>query len=128
MSDEKDSGLYIDSDWKEEAAREKEKLAEQDEKTKPQEEAPASFLELVNLLMMQAIVGLGGYPGPNGEALPANPAATRHFIDLLGVLKTKTEGNLTEDETKTLDGVLHELRAQFVQAMSAPPPPAADPK
>ena len=128
MSDEKDSELYIDSDWKEEAAREKEKLAAQEEKTNHQKEAPASFLELVNLLMMQAVIGLGGFQGPSGERIPPNPAAARHHIDLLDILKTKTKGNLTEEESKTLDDVLHELHMQFVQAMSAPPPPAADQK
>ncbi len=124
MSDETDSGLYIDSDWKEEAAREKDKLVAQEEKTSHQEDPAASFLELVNLLMMQAVIGLGGFQGPGGEHIPPNPTAARHHIDLLEILKTKTKGNLTEEESKTLDDVLHELHMQFVQTMSAPPPPA----
>ena len=124
-----DEGLYIDSDWKEEAAREKEILAEQERKEKaevavPGEGPPTAFVELINTLAMQAAIALGGYKGPGGERIPANPVAAQHAIGLLEVLDKKTEGNLTEDEKHILAGVLHELRMQYVQLVSAPPPPA----
>ncbi len=122
-------GLYSDSDWKEEAAREKARLAEQEEKEPSAAgaapgEAPSSFLELVNLLAMQAAIGLGGFQGPGGERIPPNPVAAKHHIDLLEVLKSKTEGNLADDEKRALDGVLYELRMQYVQAVTVPPPSA----
>ncbi len=131
MSDESaGGGLHIDSDWKEEAAREKERLVEQERKEQREKgtvgtvgaEAPATFIELINLLAMQAAIGLGGLQGPGGERIPPNPMAAKHHIDLLEVLESKTEGNLTDDEKRTLDGVLHELRMQYVQAVTAPPP------
>ncbi len=119
MGDEESTGrLHIDSDWKTEAAREKEQLA-RDEKAAPSAggaaEGPA-FVELLNMLAMQAAIALGGYQGPGGESIPANPAAAKHHIDLLGVLEQKTQGNLTDEEKRTLDTVLYELRTQFVQA------------
>lgn len=127
----KDGGLYIDSDWKEEAAREKRRLVEQEEKEKrerPASGAPAGppqtdFLELVNLIAMQAAVSLGGLQDAGGERIPPNPVAARHFIDLLETLEKKTEGNLTDDEKRVLSSVLYELRMQYVQAVSAPPAP-----
>jgi len=117
-----DGKLHIDSDWKAEAAKEKERLAAQEKTQKaaadPQS-APA-FIELLNLLAMQAVIALGGYQGPGGERIPANPAAAKHHIDLLEVLEKKTAGNLTDEEKRTLDSVLYELRLQYVQSVSAP--------
>jgi len=123
-------GLHIDSDWKTEAAREKERLAAQEKKeaaTKPAGggEPPIGFMDLVNMLAMQAAIGLGGYQGPGGERIPPNAAAAKHNIDLLEVLQEKTKGNLSADEEKVLGAVLYELRMNFVQATSAAPPPTA---
>ena len=119
MSDQgSDGGLHIDSDWKTEAAREKEKLAEAEAKTASSSAgAPgvAGFPDLVNMLAMQAAIALGGYQGPGGERIPPNPAAAKHQIDLLDVLEQKTKGNLSEEEKRVLDTVLYELRMQYVQ-------------
>lgn len=140
MTDEAGSGrIHIDSDWKEEAAREKERLAQQEEQerakaategrpTGPAGAVAPTFLELVNLLAMQAAVGLGGLKGPGGETIPPNPIAAKHYIDLMEMLKEKTEGNLNDDERRTLDAVLHELRMHYVQAVSAPPSPSEEKK
>jgi hypothetical protein len=65
---------------------------------------------------------LGGFKGPGGETIPPNPVAAKFHIDLLEVLKTKTEGNLTDDEKRMLDAVMYELRMTYVQAATAPPP------
>lgn len=114
--------IHIDSDWKSEAAAEKERLAEQErseqEKKAAQGGAPQpgepSFLELVNLLAMQAAIALGGYQGPGGERFAPNPIAAKFQIDLLDILAEKTKGNLTEEEKKLLDAVTHELRMHYV--------------
>ncbi|MHC5110359.1 MAG: DUF1844 domain-containing protein [Planctomycetota bacterium] len=118
-----DGGLYIDSDWKEEAAREKQRLAEEEAQQQAAQggegEGPqvavTMFLELVNMLAMQAMVGLGGYKGPGGESIPPNPEAARHYIDMLGCLEEKTQGHLTNDEAMILGRVLQDLRMTFVQ-------------
>lgn len=113
--------LHIDSDWKAEAAREKERLAAQEKARPPADSQTApAFIELLNLLAMQAVISLGGYQGPGGERIPANPAAAKHHIDLLEVLEKKTAGNLSEEEKRALDSVLYELRLQYVQTVSAP--------
>ncbi len=132
MTDQaKDAKIHIDSDWKSEAAREKERLAEQENaaKSAPPSDGEASFLELVNLLVMQAAISLGGYQGPGGERFAPNPLAAKHHIDLLEILEKKTAGNLTEEEKRTLDAVLYELRMQYVQTVSGArrPGPGAPP-
>lgn len=42
--------------------------------------------------------------------------AARHVIDTLAMLREKTRGNLTAEESNLLDTVVHELRIRFVQA------------
>lgn len=129
-------GIHIDSDWKEEAAREKERLSEQ-EKAEAVTGAgaagagaggagagPVTFHELVNILAMQAAIALGGYQGPGGERIAPNPAAAKHHIDLLSVLEEKTRGNLTDAEKRTLDGMLYELRMQYVESVGGGMGPA----
>ena len=129
MSDEPKSGkIHIDSDWKQEAAREKERLAVEERKSAPEGELQADFIELLNLLALQAAVALGGYQSPTGERLPPNPVAAKHYIDLISVLEKKTAGNLTDDEKKILEGVLYELRMQYVAAMGGARPAPATPK
>ena len=110
------SKLHIDSDWKDEARREKERLTEQVEGAKTRGPLPgASFMELVNMIAMQAVVSMGGYQLPTGEVVPPDMEMAKHQIDLLEVLEKKTAGNLEEEEKKTLAGVLYELRMQFVE-------------
>ena len=125
--------IHIDSDWKTEAQQEKQRLAEQeaasDKSTGPGE---VTFANVVNLLAMQAVVGLGGMQTPDGQKLPPDPQAARLYIDLLAVLEEKTKGNLSDDERKMLSQTLHELRMMFVQLVgpvggAAPSPPGAQP-
>ncbi len=116
--------MHIDSDWKTEAAREKERLAAEDRAARrPAAATEADFIELVNLMAMQAAISLGGYQGPGGERIAPNPLAAKHHIDLLEVLEKKTSGNLTDEEKRVLDAVMYELRMQYVQTVSAPRPP-----
>jgi hypothetical protein len=132
MTDESEGRLHIDDDWKAEAAREKQRLSEQQEQAPRQGGAPggdeATFIELINTLAMQAVIGLGGLQGPGGERIPPNPFAAKHYIEMLEVLQKKTEGNLTDDENRTLEAVLYELRMQYVHlATRGSPPPEAPP-
>ena len=126
MSDDgSGEGIHIDSDWKEEAAREKDRLSEQEKADAAAGEGagaaaadtgPVTFYELVNILAMQAAIALGGYQGPGGERIPANPPAAKHHIDLLSVLGEKTKGNLTDEEDEYVRAALHDLRMRFVAA------------
>ena len=117
--------IHVDSDWKEEARREKERLAEQEAKETAAGPLPGpSFLEIVNMIAMQAAVSIGGFQHPSGETVPPDLAMAKHLIDLLEVLGNKTKGNLTDEEHKALDGVLYEMRMRYVQGVKGPPPSA----
>ena len=121
--------LIVDDDWKAEARREKERAAAE---TAQREVLPApSFSELVNIVVMQAMAGMGLLAGPGGQHMPPNLEVAKHFVDMLQVLEDKTKGNLTPEEKKLLDQVLYEMRVTFVQLAggggAAPGGPASPP-
>lgn len=119
MSDETKK-IIVDDDWKEQARREKERLAtEAQAAAQPRDVQPTGFMEIVNLMVMQAMAGLGLLAGPGRERIPPNLEAAKHFIDMLQVLDEKTKGNLTADEKRVLDQVLYEMRMTYVQLASA---------
>ncbi len=76
---------------------------------------PADFLGLLISLGAQASTLLVG--GPEGE--PRDLESARTLIELLGVLKEKTEGHRTPEEDQLLGGLLYELRMAYVQARKA---------
>mgnify|MGYP000347910004 CR=1 FL=1 len=116
--------IIIDSDWKAEAQREKERLASQAAEAAGSAGAAgplpeADFAGLVNILMMQALVGLGGVRGPDGRPYPPNPEIAKYNIDLLAVLEDKTRNNLSAEEKRLLELALYELRMRYVQMVGA---------
>ncbi|HRK30144.1 MAG TPA: DUF1844 domain-containing protein [Tepidisphaeraceae bacterium] len=127
--------LQIDDDWKKQAQEEKRKLAEKaasapaaapagvarasEGKTPPGErEAPqASFPTLVRSIMTQSLMYLGELAVRGGEQM-LNLDMAKYQIDLLGVLETKTKGNLSAEEQKLLDLTLYDLRSRFSETAS----------
>ncbi len=113
--------IHVDSDWKAEAQAERDRLdAEAEEKTAASGGGaggmpPANFQTLWSELASQAYVFLGAIPDPKtGQAIVA-PEYAKHYIDLLGVLSEKTEGNLSAEESDEFQKVLVELRQVFVR-------------
>ena len=115
MADEQKK-IIVDDDWKAEAQREKERLSEEQSKAAQEQLPDPSFAELVNLVAIQAMIGLGLIGGPGGERVPPNPEVAKHFIDMLQVLDDKTKNNLTPEEKKLLDSVVYEMRMRYVQS------------
>lgn len=76
---------------------------------------PPTLASLMSILSTQAMIGLGAFADPNDESSGPQLELAKHFIDLLGVLETKTAGNLTPDESRQLTGTLHELRMAYVE-------------
>lgn len=75
---------------------------------------PASFEFLVSGMATQAIAAMGQLPDENGPPVPVRLDYARHYIDLLGILESKTIGNLSETEQRFLQNTLHQLRMLFV--------------
>lgn len=85
----------------------------------------ASLTALMHLLTEQALLSLGVPHPMMKEVPPANPAVARFYVDLLGVLKEKTEGTRTESETAQLDEILYQLRMRVMDLKPAAETPAA---
>jgi hypothetical protein len=74
--------------------------------------AAPGVADIVDLLAQQAMAFLSGQVPGRGR----DPVTARYFIDLLGVLKEKTTGRLTLEETNFLDDVLYQVRSLYVAA------------
>ena len=66
------------------------------------------------MLVQPALIYLGDLPLPDGQPSENLPLARRQ-IDLLEVLKEKTEGNLTSQESSVFDDLLYRLRMRYLQ-------------
>lgn len=75
---------------------------------------PVSFSSFVISLAQSAMMHLGQVPDPATGAPHVDLALARNTIDLIGLLKEKTQGNLDAEETRLLDTVLYELRKQWL--------------
>lgn len=110
-----------DSDWKEQARKEKEHLKEKAGGQSPGSAGavpPATITTLVNQLMLQAMFFLGKVPDGSGQEPAVNFDMARYQIDLLQMLNEKTQGNLTDEEQAALTTALHELRMVYLQMAS----------
>ena len=72
------------------------------------------FAQFVYSLATTTMVHLGEIAEPTTGQKMENIEAARQMIDILSMLQEKTEGNLTSDESKALEGLLYELRMKFV--------------
>jgi hypothetical protein len=84
-------------------------------------EEPVSFSTFVLGLSTQALFHLGEIADPSTGQADADLAAAKHVIDILGILKTKTQNNLEQAEERLLDAVLYDLRLKFVELVRAAP-------
>jgi uncharacterized protein DUF1844 len=115
--DTQEKKIIVDEDWKEEAQREKEMLAQAMEEEKRQQARPpekASFGLLVSSLATQALISLGEVENPFTKKREVNTDEARFHIDMLEMLEEKTKNNLEPNEANLLKNLLFDLRMRFV--------------
>jgi hypothetical protein len=119
MSEEPTPEIQIDTDWKAEAQAEKERLSATEKKVEEKAEArqmpEANFRGLLGILASQALMGLGMHQDPSGKGVMVDLEGSKFAIDLLEVIKEKTEGNLSDDELTEINQLITELQNRFVQ-------------
>lgn len=76
---------------------------------------PLNFSTFILSLSTQVLVHLGEIPNPIDNKLGADLLAAKNMIDILGILKEKTKGNLDNSESGLLDTVLYDLRLKYVE-------------
>jgi hypothetical protein len=76
---------------------------------------------LITTLVTEAMISLGQIPHPHtGEAV-FHPQQAKYLIDMVDMLREKTKGNVTPDETQLMDHLLHQLRMAYVQLTTGQP-------
>ena len=81
---------------------------------------PASFMNFLMLLAQNAASTLGMVEHPVTHQRDVDIDAGKHWIDVLGMLQKKTDGNLTPQEKRMLEGLLADLRMQYVSLVNSP--------
>jgi len=84
------------------------------------QEPDRSFLELVTVLQMQALVALGKIADPAGGETKVELDRARTAIDWLEALERKSRGNLTSEEEPVLRQILTTLRLNYVDLQNKP--------
>lgn len=79
---------------------------------------PLDFSTFILSLSTSVLMNLGLVENPVTGKTEKEPAVARQTIELITLLKDKTRGNLTDEETKLVDNVLHELHLWYVKAIS----------
>ncbi len=74
---------------------------------------PPDFTTFIYSLSTTALMQLGEVDNPETKKKDINYQLAKHTIDLIEMLKEKTENNLTEDEGKLMEGVLYDLRTCY---------------
>ena len=82
---------------------------------------PASFISFVMSIASNAASALGMMEHPVTHRREVDPDLGKHWIDILGMLQRKTSGNLSLQERNMLEGLLADLRMQYVSIINAAP-------
>jgi len=88
-------------------------------------EDPASFINFAMSIASNAASSLGLMEHPVTRKREVDLELGKHWIDVLGMLQKKTQGNLTAQEVQIVEGWLADLRMQFVSLTSTAAPKAA---
>ena len=80
---------------------------------------PASFVNFLSTLATNAAAALGAVPHPVTGKRSLDLESGKYWLDILAMLKDKTKGNLHPKEQQLIDGLLGDLRMQYVQLVRA---------
>ena len=76
-----------------------------------------NFSTFVISLSTQALMHLGEISNPLTGQVEADVPTAKQMIDILGMLREKTKGNLNPNEDRLLEDVLFDLRMKYVEAV-----------
>jgi len=97
--------------------RKKEEPAEIDASQEDISLPEITFTSLIFSLSTSALIQLGEIRDPVTQQVSKNLPLAKQTIDLIGMLKEKTKGNVTSDEEKVLENILYDLRIRYVRAV-----------
>jgi len=74
---------------------------------------PIDFSAFILSLSTTALLQLGVIENPYTKKREKDVAMAKGTIDVLGLIKEKTKGNLTKDEEALMESILAELRMMY---------------
>jgi uncharacterized membrane protein YukC len=78
----------------------------------------ALFMQLVMTFQAAAWQQMGKIKNPINDKIERSLDQARYSIDMLEMLRSKTKGNLAEDELKFVNHVMTELQLNFVDELN----------
>jgi hypothetical protein len=78
------------------------------------------FLQLVSMFQIAALQQLGKIPNPLNGKTERDLDQAKISVDMLGMIESRTKGNLTEREKEFLGKVLFESRMNYLDEMKRP--------
>jgi hypothetical protein len=81
---------------------------------------PASFVSFIMSIASNAASALGMMEHPVTHQREVDLELGKHWIDILGMIEKKTAGNLTSQEKRMLEGLLADLRMQYLSLVNSP--------
>lgn len=81
------------------------------------------FIQIVTMFHGAAMQQMGKLINPITQKIERDLAQAKVSVDILGMLETKTKGNLSEEEQRFLEHTLFELRMNYLDEMKKPSPP-----
>ncbi len=86
--------------------------------SEPSGELPEiNFSTFVIGLSTQALMHLGEISNPMSGKVETDVPTAKQMIDILGLLKEKTRGNLNASEDRLMEDILFDLRMKYVEAV-----------
>jgi hypothetical protein len=83
----------------------------------PEQKQQALFMQLVLMFQQAAWSHLGKVPNPMTNKIERDLEQARMSIDMLDMLKMRTQGNLSNEETQILEHALRELRLNYIDEL-----------
>ena len=72
------------------------------------------FTQLVSVFYSSAMMALGKLKNPVSDKIERNLDQAKQSIDILELIKEKTKNNLTETQQRMIDGILTDLRLNYI--------------
>ncbi len=112
---EEEKAKVMEEEAANQAAMEAQKAASAQETGQELPLPEITFSSFIFSLGTSALACLGTFPDPHSGELKKNLPLAKQTIDLMGMLREKTRGNLTSEEEGMFDHFLYDLRMQYIK-------------
>ncbi len=92
-----------------------------------QEKHNALFVSLLLMFHSAAMQYMGKVKNPATDKIERSLEQAQAMIDMFDMVKEKTRGNLTDEESKLLANLTQELKLNYVDEVSKPSPATGGP-